>query len=103
MAYRHKGKLHIGNIVINDVDGTTGQILTRDSDGVVKLTDASPLVSIATTLLTLNSTMDLQPINDFYGQTGLFELNTNGDLQPITGIVSDYTLELNVNNDIMNK
>lgn len=103
MAFNQKGKLKVGNLVINDKDGLTGQIMTRDSDGVVKLKTVSPLVGLDTSLLTYNYVMDLQPIDDFYGQTGLMELNANGDLQPITGVLSDYTLELNVYDDIIPK
>jgi len=62
-----------------------------------------PAGGIATTLLSVNPTNALQPIIDFVGQIGLLELNSNGDLQPITGSESDYTLELDINDNIRPK
>ena len=45
MSYKFKGKLNVGDLIINDRDGNTGQVLTRDSDGVVKLKDAQAVSS----------------------------------------------------------
>ena len=54
-------------------------------------------------LMTLNHQNNLQPIDDFYGQVGLFELDSNGDLMPITGIEVDFFFELNGNAELQPK
>lgn len=45
MAYKVKGKLQVGTMIIDDQDGVTDQVLTRDSSGVVKLKTPQALAS----------------------------------------------------------
>lgn len=83
-------------IIDIDAEGVPSSTTFLRGDGIW----ANPLSAIVTTLMTYNSTTDLQPIDDYYGQTGLFELNTNGDLQPTLGETLDYTLDLDLFDNI---
>jgi len=51
-------------------------------------------------LFSRNTDGDLQPIDEYFGQVGLFEIDTNEDLQPVTGTVNDTMLDLDSNDDI---
>jgi hypothetical protein len=54
-------------------------------------------------LLSVNYTNDLQPIDDWNGQLGLMEIDSNGDLMPISGSEEDKFLNLDSNLDIQPK
>jgi len=70
---------------------------------VTQTISAKANIASFNSLVYLNSNYDLQPIGDYEGQIGLFELNGNGDLQPISGVILDTFIELDVDNNLRPK